>query len=220
MFTDFIELTWNDVPYFAKAAITTLQVTLTSLFLGTLLGTIVGIIKTSKYTLLNRAMHIYIEPLRNSPVVTQLFLVYYGLPMVSAFVPSAYSAAILTLTLNTGAFVAVIVHSSITAIPRSQWDQAYALGMNKFEAFRYVIFHQALRLAVPPAITLYIAQLQVSAIVALIGLVDLTRAGRVVTLRTFKPFLVWGIVAAIYFAISFPLSKLARRLENRIKFSW
>ncbi len=220
MFTQFTALTWNDVPYFAKAVLTTLQVTLVSLFLGTVLGTIVGIVKTSKYKLLNSFMHVYIEPLRNSPVVTQLFLVYYGLPMVTAFMPSAYTAAVFTFALNTGAFIAVIVHASITAIPRAQWEQAYALGMGRFEAFRYVIIRQALRLAIPPTITLYIAQLQVSSVVALIGLVDLTRAGRVVTLRTFKPFLVWGIVAALYFTISFPLSKLARRLELRIKFNW
>jgi ABC-type amino acid transport system permease subunit len=101
-----------------------------------------------------------------------------------------------------------------------QWEAGYALGHGKISNFKNIIAPQVLRLLIPGAITLYINQLQVSSFVSLISLIDLTKAGHILTLRTMRPFLIYGIVFLLYFVISYPLSKLARRLEKKVAFNF
>ena len=121
--------------------------------------------------------------------------------------------------MNTAAFFAVLVHTSVKAIPKGQWEAGFALGHPKFSVFKNIIIKQVIRLLTPQAITLYIGQLQCSSLVALINLADITKVGDVITARTFKPFLVWGIVFVLYFIVSFPLSKLSQKLEKKLSFS-
>ncbi|MDP4108489.1 MAG: amino acid ABC transporter permease [Bacillota bacterium] len=198
----------------------TLEVTLLSIAIGTFIGIILGIIRCSKNKAVSSLPLIYIEPLRNSPLVTQLFLVYYGIPMITNWMPSAFTCAVLTLSLNTGAFFAVLVNNSIKAIPQGQWEAGYALGHGKTSVFIHFIVPQAFRLLIPQAVTLYIGQLQCSSYVALISLIDLTKTGETISLRTMMPFVCWGIVFALYFIISFPLSKLAQYLEKKNEFAY
>lgn len=216
----YADLAVGDIFTFLEACGVTLFVTLVSLVLGTLLGTGLGIVRCSKNKVVRSLPLILIEPLRNSPLVVQLFLVYYGLPMVFGILLDAYPAAILTLSLNTSAFFAVLVHNSITAIPASQWEAGYALGHGKVSTFVNVIARQAMRLLIPQAITLYIGQLQCSSMISLISLQDICRIGQLVSVRTMQPFLVWGIVFALYYVISFPLARLANYLEKRVNFSY
>ena len=214
-----LNLTANDGLYFLRSTLLTLALTLSSVACGAIIGLILGLVRCSKNKVVSAAPLVVIEPLRNSPLVTQLFLLYFGLPMVSSIVLDPYASAFITLTLNTSAFMAVLVHSAIKSVPRAQWEAAYALGHGKVSTFVNVIARQALRVLIPPAITLFIGQLQCSSIVSLIGFTDLTRAGEILTLRTMKPFLVWAIVFGIYFVISYPLSKLSRYLEKRVDFA-
>jgi His/Glu/Gln/Arg/opine family amino acid ABC transporter permease subunit len=220
MSEELLRLTPYDALFFLKAAGTTLSVTLVSIFFGTFIGLFLGIVRCSRIKAISALPLVYIEPLRNSPLITQLFLVYYGLPIVSNIVFNAFTAAALTLSLNTGAFFAVLVHNSIKGIPVSQWEAGYALGHGKASVFLHITGPQALRLLLPAAITLYINQLQCSSMVSLISLIDVTRTGQILSLRTLKPFLVWAIVFAIYFGISYPLSRIARRIEKRIDFAY
>ena len=113
----------------------------------------------------------------------------------------------------------MLVHSSILAIPGAQWETGYALGFNKFQIYVHIIARQAVRLLIPQAITLYISQLQCSSLVSFVSLKDLTKAGQVVAQKTLLPFLIYGIVAGIYFALSYPLARLARYLEKRTGFT-
>ena len=216
----YAHLAVGDIQTFLEACGVTLFVTLISLILGTLLGTALVIVRCSKNKVISFLPLIIMEPLRNSPLVVQLFLVYYGLPMVFGILLDAYPAAVLTLSLNTAAFFAVLVHNSITAIPVSQWEAGYALGHGKVSTFVNVIARQAMRLLIPQAITLYIGQLQCSSMISLISLQDICRIGQLVSVRTMQPFLVWGIVFALYYVISFPLARLANYLEKRVNFSY
>jgi His/Glu/Gln/Arg/opine family amino acid ABC transporter permease subunit len=220
MFAKYLKLTPYDIIFFLKATGTTLWITLLSLIFGTLIGLVLGMIRCSRNKIIRFIPLIYIEPLRNSPLITQLFLVYYGLPVIANIVLSSNVAAVITLSLNTGAFFAVLVHNSVKAVPKLQWEAGYALGHGKLSVFIHIISRQAFRLLVPLAITLYINQLQCSSMVALISLIDLTRAGQILTLRTMRPFLIWTIVFVIYFGVSYPLSRLSRRLESRLDYSF
>lgn len=210
----------NDLYLFLQAAGVTLKVTLLSLLLGTLLGIVLGIIRCSKNKLVRFLPLIVMEPLRNSPMVVQLFIVYYGLPVVAGILLDPFPAAVITLSLNTAAFFAVLVHNSITAIPQAQWEAGYALGHGKASTCIHIIARQALRLLIPQAITLYIGQLQCSSIISLISMKDICRTGLLISVRTMQPFLVWGIVFALYYIVSFPLARLASYLEKRVNYSY
>ena len=216
----YAHLAIGDVYTFAQACGVTLTVTLISLLIGTILGTFFGIVRCSKNKVISFLPLIIMEPLRNSPLVVQLFLVYYGLPVMAGILLDPYPAAIITLSLNTAAFFGVLVHNSITAVPVSQWEAGYALGHSKVSTFIHVISRQALRLLVPQAITLYIGQLQCSSIVSLISLKDICRVGQLVSVRTMQPFAVWGIVSALYYVVSFPLARLANYLEKRVDYTY
>lgn len=158
------------------------------------------------------------EPLRNSPLIVQLFLVFFGLPSIGIRM-KAMPASLLTLSLNTAAFFAVLVHSSIMALPKAQWEAGYALGFNKLQIYVHIIAKQAFRLLIPQAITLYISQLQCSSLVSFVSLMDLSKAGQQVAQKTMLPFLIYGIVAGLYFILSFPLARLAKYLEKRAGFT-
>lgn len=220
MFEQYLHLTPYDALFFLKATGMTLWITLVSILFGTIIGLVLGLVRCSKNKFISAIPLIYIEPLRNSPLITQLFLTYYGLPVVANIVLDAKMAAIITLSLNTGAFFAVLVHNSVKAIPHFQWEAGYALGHSKLSVFRYIIVPQVLRLLIPVTITLYINQLQCSSFVSLISLIDLTKARHILTLRTMRPFLIWAIVFILYFAVSYPLSRIAKRMENKFSFSF
>ena len=219
-FYDYANLTGNDAMQFLRAAGVTLYITFMSLLIGTIVGVLLGLIRCSRNKAVSVLPLIVIEPLRNSPLVTQLFLVFYGLPMIGGIMLDPFPAAILALSLNTAAFMAVLVHNSVSAIPEGQWEAGLALGHSRISTFINVISRQALRLLVPQAITLYISQLQCSSLVALIGIMDLTKLGQNLALRTLKPFLIYGIVFLIYYVISSPLSRLAKSLEKKLSFHY
>ncbi len=216
-YADYARFKWSDMVMIFRATGVTLHITLVSLFFGTLLGLIFGVIRCSKSRLIRTLPLFVMEPLRNSPLIVQLFLVYYGLPSLGIRM-NAQVSAILTLSLNTAAFFGVLTHSSILAVPAGQWEAGYALGFSRASVYVNIIARQAVRLLVPQAITLYIGQLQCSSLIALVSLMDLTKAGQVIAQKTLLPFLVFGIVALIYYILSAPLAQLAKYLDKRIGF--
>lgn len=210
---------WSDMKMILKATGVTLEVTLLSLLFGTLLGLVLGLIRCSRNRVVSVLPLIVMEPLRNSPLLVQLFLVYYGLPSMGIRFDN-FTASVLTLSLNTAAFFGVLVHASIQGVPRAQWEAGLALGHNRFNVYTRIIARQAFRLLIPQAITLYISQLQCSSLVSLVSLMDLTKAGQVVAQKTLLPFIVFGIVAGLYYVISFPLARLSEYLERRTGFNY
>jgi len=219
-FAQVAQITWKDGIQLLHGIRITLSVTLISIVLGTILGTILGLIRCSRNKIVSAAPLILIEPLRNSPLMVQLFMIYFGLPLVTRIMLDAYPAAVIALSLNTAAFFAVLVHSSIKAVPEMQWQAGFALGHSRLSTFITIIARQAIRILIPAAITLYLGQLQSSSLVALIGLRDLTRTGELITIRTMRPFLVLSIVFALYYIISAPLARLAKKLEKKAGFSY
>ena len=195
----------------------TLEVTLISLFFGTIIGLILGLIRCAKNPIVNKLPLIVMEPLRNSPLIVQLFLVFFGLPSLGIRM-KAMTAALITVSLNTAAFFAVLVHSSIMSIPKAQWEAGYALGFSKLQIYINIIAKQAIRILIPQAITLYISQLQCSSLVSFLSIKDLTKAGQIVAQKTMLPFLIYGIIAVLYFAVSYPLARFAKYLEKRTNF--
>ena len=165
-----------------------------------------------------RATSLYIQLLQGTPLLLQLFLVFFGLPLIGVEV-SPLMAASVALTLYASAFLAEIWRGCVDAIPRGQWDASASLGMNYLTQMRYVILPQSLKIAIPPTVGFLVQLLKSTALASIVGFDELTRAGQIVANATFKPFVVYGLVALIYFAMCYPLTVGSRYLERRLRTS-
>ena len=163
-----------------------------------------------------RATTLYIQLLQGTPLLLQLFLVFFGLPLIGVEV-SPLAAASIALTLYASAFLAEIWRGCVDAIPLGQWDASASLGMNFTTQMRYIILPQSLKIAVPPTVGFLVQLLKSTALASIVGFDELTRSGQIVANATFKPFLIYGIVALIYFAMCYPLTLGSRVLERRMR---
>jgi len=158
---------------------------------------------------------LYTELLQGTPLLLQLFLVFFGLPLLGVDVSPLLAAGV-ALTLYSSAFLAEIWRGCVDAVPRGQWDASASLGMNFLIQMRYVILPQALRIAVPPTVGFLVQLVKSTALASIVGFNELTRTGQIVTNATFQPFLIYACVALIYFAICYPLTFCARTLEREL----
>jgi polar amino acid transport system permease protein len=159
---------------------------------------------------------LYIQLFQGTPLLLQLFLVFFGLPLIGIDVSPLLAAGI-ALTLYASAFLAETWRGCVDAIPRGQWDASASLGMTFLMQMRDVILPQATRIAVAPTVGFLVQLLKATALASIVGFNELTRSGQIVANATFQPFLVYGLVALIYFAMCFPLTLGARALERRLR---
>jgi len=157
----------------------------------------------------------YVELFQGTPLLMQLFLAFFGLALFGISVP-AWLAAGLALILWTAAFLGEIWRGCVQAVAKGQWEASASLGMGYFQQMQHVILPQALRVAIPPTVGFSVQVVKGTALTSIIGFVELTRAGTVVTNATYQPFLVYGLVALIYFCLCWPLSKTSQILEKRL----
>lgn len=157
----------------------------------------------------------YIQLFQGTPLLMQLFLAFFGLGLFGIDVP-AWLAATVALILWTAAFLAEIWRGCVESIARGQWEASASLGMGYFQQMRYVILPQALKVAVPPTVGFSVQVVKGTALTSIIGFVELSKAGSIVTNATFQPFTVYGLVALIYFALCWPLSKSSQLLERKL----
>lgn len=202
-----------------EGALTTLRLSLLSLLLGSIVGLAVGLMRTSRRTWLRTLSLGYVELFRSVPLLLQLFFVYYALPLVLNVDIPPYPSAVISLSLYTGGYMADVIKSGIEAIHVGQWEAAYSLRMNYFQAFRYVILPQALRVIIPPAVGVYIGSLKDSSLASIVGYVELLGTG--VSIRDSNAgrgtFDVLLVVAALYFVICYSLSLLGRYAERKLQ---
>ena len=161
------------------------------------------------------AVMLYVELFQSTPLLLQLFLVYFGLPKLGIEV-SAWLAAAVCLTLYSSAFLTDIWRGSVEAIPRGQWDGSASLGLHYISQLRLVIFPQATRMAIPPTVGFLVQLVKSTALASIVGYHELTKTAQILTNATFQPFVIYGLVALIYFAICYPLTKWSRGLEKRL----
>ncbi len=162
----------------------------------------------------SRALDFYVLLFQGTPLLMQLFLAYFGLALFGLNVP-AWVAAAVALTLYTSAYLAEIWRGCVDAIPKGQWEAAQSLALNFGEQLRHIVVPQAVRIAVPPTVGFLVQVIKGTALASVIGFIELTKAGTMITNATFKPFLVYSCVALMYFALCFPVSMYAHRLERK-----
>jgi polar amino acid transport system permease protein len=192
----------------------TLEISALSLLFALLLGVVVGLGRVSKNPTIASLASLYVEIIRGTPLLVQIFIVYFFIGTVLAL--SAFAAGVVALAVFTGAYVAEIVRAGIEAIPKGQVEAAQSLGLSSFQAMRHVILPQATRRALPPLAGQFINLVKDSSLVSVMALTDLTKAGREVVSSTFLPFEVWFTVAAMYLVLTGALSWGVRRIEKRM----
>ncbi|HPG81579.1 amino acid ABC transporter permease [Piscinibacter sp.] len=158
----------------------------------------------------------YVQLFQGTPLLMQLFLAYFGLALFGVNVP-AWLAAALALTLYTSAFLTEIWRGCVNAVPKGQWEAAASLAMSFGETMRHVIGPQALRIALPPTVGFLVQVIKGTALASVIGFIELTKAGTMITNATFRPFTVYACVALMYFLLCWPISAWSRRLERTLR---
>jgi polar amino acid transport system permease protein len=204
---------WDIVRNLLLAARWTVLLSLVAFVCGGLVGMTVLFMRTSRSRALRVFAKAYIEVFQGTPLLMQLFLLFFGVSLAGIETPPWLAAGI-ALTLFTSAYLAEIWRGCVDAIPRGQWEASSSLAMTYFEQMRHVILPQALRIAIPPTVGFSVQVVKSTAVTSIIGFVELTKAGSVITNATFAPFTVYGLVALMYFCLCFPLSVYARRLER------
>jgi len=196
------------------AARWTLGLTLVAFTGGGIMGLIVLIARIDERAWLKRVATAYIAVFQSTPLLLQLFLVFFGLPLIGIRI-EPWMAASLGLTAYASAYLADIWRGGVEALPRGQWEAAAALGLHTLARLRLVILPQGLRMTLPPAVGFLVQLVKATAVTSIIGFSELMKAANAINNATFEPFTVYGIVAVIYFAICFPLTTYARRLEAK-----
>lgn len=193
----------------------TILLSLVAFVCGGIVGLALLFARVSKIGWLEAATRYYIEFFQGTPLLMQLFLFFFGVALLGVEV-SPWLAASLALTFWTSAFLAEIWRGCVESLPKGQWEAGETLALSYVEQMRHIILPQALRIAIPPTVGFSVQVIKGTALASIIGFVDLTKAGTMLNNATFRPFLVYSLVALIYFALCFPLSWYAHRLERQL----
>ncbi|EKO3982776.1 amino acid ABC transporter permease [Vibrio fluvialis] len=205
---------WDIFRSLLMAARWTVALSLIAFVGGGLLGLFITLLRSTRHSVFTGVIKLYVELFQGTPLLMQLFLAFFGLSLVGVEV-SAWTAAVLSLTLFSSAFFHDIWRGCIESLPKGQWEACRTVGLSYLQTMRYIIAPQAARLAIAPTVGFSVQIVKGTALASIIGFVELTKAGTMLNNATFQPFKVFALVALLYFAICFPLSALARYLETR-----
>ncbi|WP_341644836.1 amino acid ABC transporter permease [Thauera sp. SDU_THAU2] len=205
---------WALLDSLAEGAKWTVALSLIAFVCGGIAGLVVLFARVSGKrapTVLSKA---YIEVFQGTPLLMQLFIIFFGLSMLGVDV-SAWLAAAVGLTLFTSAYLAEIWRGCVEAVPKGQWEASASLALNYREQMRHVVLPQALRIAIAPTVGFLVQVVKSTAVASIIGFTELTKTASMLANATFQPFLIFGLVAIAYFLLCYPLSLYARHLETK-----
>ncbi len=194
----------------------TIAYTVGTIMLGLAIGLVAGLLRLSRNPMITAPLVAYVEIFRCTPLLVQIVWFYYALPVVLGIDIPAHVAAVLVLSLYTGAFYAEIIRGGVNSIERGQWDAARAIGMRRRQVMRHVILPQAVKRMIPPFMNQSIIQLKNTSLVSTIAVADLLYQGTIITAATYRPLEVYTMVAIIYFLVLFPLTLAAQQVERRL----
>ena len=211
------DLVVNSFPLLLIGANVTIKITALSVALGVVIGLFVGIARISRIKLLRVLAAIYVDFFRGTPLLVQIFLVYFALPVITGQRVDPFVAAIGSCGINSGAYVAEIFRAGIQSIDKGQMEAGRSLGMTWVQTMRYIIVPQAFKRVIPPLGNEFIALLKDSSLVSVIGFEELTRRGQLIIAKTYGSLEIWLSVAVIYLAMTLTISRFVAYLERRYK---
>jgi cystine transport system permease protein len=204
-------------PVLLKGSGYTLFFALSSMVLGLPLAGLIALVRVLRVPLLRQICAVYVSAMRGTPLLVQVFIVYYGLPSIGIEF-SPVSAGILTLTLNVAAYMSETLRGAIDAVSRDQWLAGTSLGLTRQQTLRYVVAPQALRAAVPSLSNSLISLIKDTSLVSVIAVTELMLATKELISTTFQPFPLYLMAAVIYWLLSFLFEQLQRWMEKRMAY--
>ena len=212
-----MNLVVNSFPLLLIGAGVTIQITVLSTAIGFVIGLIVGVARISNLRLLRMLAEVYVEFFRGTPLLVQIFLFYFALPVITGQRIDPFIAAISACGINSGAYVAEIFRAGIQSIDEGQMEAGRSLGMTWLQTMRYIIVPQAFKRVIPPLGNEFIAMLKDSSLVSVIGFEELTRRGQLIIAKTYGSFEIWMSVAVIYLVMTLTISRFVAYLERRYR---
>ena len=212
-----MNLVVNSFPLLIIGAGVTIQITVLSTAIGFVIGLIVGVARISNLRVLRMLAEVYVEFFRGTPLLVQIFLFYFALPVITGQRIDPFIAAISACGINSGAYVAEIFRAGIQSVDDGQMEAGRSLGMTWLQTMRYIIVPQAFKRVIPPLGNEFIAMLKDSSLVSVIGFEELTRRGQLIIAKTYGSFEIWMSVAVIYLVMTLTISRFVAYLERRYR---
>jgi len=206
----------DNIDYIISACMVTIGITALSFVLALIIAFVVGTLRSEKLPKpLSSLLRSYIEIFRGTPLLIQLFFIYYGLPSIGISM-NGLTAAVLGLALNSGAYMSEVVRASVLSVDKGQKEAAMALGYSNFQSLRYIIYPQAIRVALPPLMNSFSNLLKESSLVSVLAITELTRSGQLIYTRTYRAFEIYLTLGALYFLMTYVVSMVSAGLERRM----
>ena len=208
-------LIWNSLPLLLAGAGVTIEITAIAVGLGFVFGLITSVCRLSGVKILNILAVCYVNIIRGTPLLVQIFLIYFALPMIIGERINPFVAAVAACSVNSGAYVAEIFRAGIQSVDKGQMEAGRSLGLSWMQTMRYIILPQAFKHVIPPLGNEFISMTKETSLVSVIGFEELTRRGQLIIAKTYGSFEIWLTVAAIYLVMTLTIARLVSYLERR-----
>ena len=208
-------LIWDNIPILLQGAVITIQIKVMAVGCGFFIGMIAALANLSRFKIVRLLVKCYVELFRGTPLLVQIFMIYFALPMVIGQSINPYVAAVTACSINSGAYVSEIFRAGIQSIDKGQMEAGRSLGLTWAQTMRYIVMPQAFKAIIPPLGNEFIAMMKDTSLVSVIGFEELTRRGQLIIARTYGSFEIWTAVAIIYLIMTLSISQLVAFLERR-----
>ncbi|MCP1187437.1 amino acid ABC transporter permease [Paenibacillus sp. 1781tsa1] len=203
------------LPLLLEGTVVTLKLVVISLIIAMVIGLISGLMSTSLNRLLRLAATLYVDIIRGTPLLVQVYFIYFGLPVFLDMRIPAMTAGIIAISLNAGAYISEIFRAGINSISNGQHEAARSLGLTRFQTMRLVVLPQATRRMIPTFVNQFIITIKDTSLLSAIGIAELTQSGEIIISSNFRAFEIWGVVGIFYLIIIVLLSRASRFIERR-----
>ena len=209
------ELIEQSLPYLIQGALITIEITLMAVGIGFFIGLFAGIARICRIKALRIIATIYADCIRGTPLLVQIFLIYFALPMLIHTQINPFVAAVTACAINSGAYVSEIFRAGIQAIDHGQFEAGRSLGLSWWQTMYYIILPQAFHNILPPLGNEFITMLKDSSLVSVIGFEELTRRGQLIIAQTYASFEIWMTVAALYLIMTLAIATFVSFMEHK-----
>lgn len=210
-------LVMDSLPLLLTGAVVTVEITALSVSLGFVIGMFVALANLSKVWVVRLLAKCYVDVIRGTPLLVQIFLIYFALPLLVGQRIEPFIAAVAACSINSGAYISEIFRSGIQSVDKGQMEAGRSLGLTWGQTMKEIIMPQAIKIIIPPLGNEFIAMLKDSSLVSVIGFEELTRRGQLIIAKTYGSFEIWTTVAIIYLIMTLSISRLVAYLERRNK---
>jgi His/Glu/Gln/Arg/opine family amino acid ABC transporter permease subunit len=215
MYDFFFVLIPRHLPFLLEGAVVTVELSVVSMAFAILIGLLCALGRTSGNPLVNAVFSVYVEIMRDVPLLIVLLVIFFTLPQIGISLPGFW-AGVLGLSLNVGAYLSEVFRAALSSVDKGEKEAGVSLGMSRLAVFRRVTLPQAMRIAIPTVGGFFIALLKDSSLVSFIAVSDLMRQGTILIAETFRSMEIYFMVAMIYFVMSFVASRIVRRVEHAL----